>query len=340
MGWFRRTLFHSIRVLGGFAIAQRVTGKQLRILCYHGFSVTDEHVLAPYVFMRPQTFERRMRILHKRGVRVISLDEAVAKLREGRIANCETVITMDDGWASNLTVMPILESQGYPVCIYITTEHLCASTEAFNVAVAQMLHRSKRSTAVLRGIHPQLDGDYQISPDPARAAAKLISAAEGIELSARQRLLAPLAASLGLDYSAFMKGGRFQFLTTTELKELAQRGASIQLHTHTHSLPDDSFASVAQEIQLNRSAITDVTGVVPTHFCYPSGKHSPRHPAWLAQLGIASATTCDAGFNDSSTSPLLLKRYLDSEATSDIEFEAEIAGVRELLRRLKSLLLS
>jgi hypothetical protein len=37
---------------------------------------------------------------------------------------------------------------------------------------------------------------------------------------------------------------------------------------------------------------------------------------------------------------LLLKRYLDSENTSDIEFEAEISGVRELLRRMRSVLLA
>src|SRR5580692_11865666 len=109
MGRLKRLLFHCIRLVGGFAIAQRITQTQLRILCYHGFSIADEHELAPYVFMRTETFARRMRILRKRGLTVISLDEAIQRLRAGAITNGETVITFDDGWASDLLVMPILE---------------------------------------------------------------------------------------------------------------------------------------------------------------------------------------------------------------------------------------
>jgi hypothetical protein len=97
---------------------------------------------------------------------------------------------------------------------------------------------------------------------------------------------------------------------------------------------------MANEIRKNRTAITHLTGVEPTHFCYPSGEHSPLHPEWLARLGVVSATTCDLGLNGSDNSLLLLKRYLDSEYTSDIEFEAEITGVRELLRRMRSTLLA
>ena len=135
MGWLRRILFHCTRLLGGFALAQHLTRRQLRILCYHGFSATDEHVVNPYVFMRTQTFERRLRILQRRQIPVLSLEEAITKLRAGTISTAETVITFDDGWASNLAVMPILQRFGYPVSIYITTEHLSAGTEAFNVAV-------------------------------------------------------------------------------------------------------------------------------------------------------------------------------------------------------------
>src|SRR3984885_386253 len=176
IGRLKRGLFHCIRLLGGFAIAQRITRTQLRILCYHGFSISDEHELAPYVFMRTETFARRMRILRKRGLTVISLDEAIQRLRAGAITNGETVITFDDGWASDLLVMPILESYGFPSCVYITTEHLSAGTEAFNVALAQMVHRSRRDSISLRNLHPHIDGDYGIARDPAAATAALLAA--------------------------------------------------------------------------------------------------------------------------------------------------------------------
>ena len=337
MGRLKRLVFYCIRLVGGFAIAQRLTRTQLRILCYHGFSIRDEHELAPYVFMRPQTFSRRMRILRDRGLAVIPLAEAIERLRAGEITNAETVITFDDGWASDLLVMPVLESYGFPACIYITSEHLSAGTQAFNVTLAQMVHRSQRQSISLRDIHPGIDGDYEIASDRAAATAKLLAAAARIEsLQECQRLLAPLAEALGLDYAAFVAGGRFQFLSKEQITALAGKGVSIQLHTHTHHLPSGNFEEMADEIRQNRNAIKDLTGIEPIHFCYPSGRHSPWHPDWLARLGVVSATTCDSGFNASGASLLLLKRYLDSESTSDIEFEAEITGVRELLRRMRS----
>ena len=327
--------------MGGFAIAQRITKTRLRILCYHGFSISDEHELAPYVFMRTETFARRMRILRKRGLTVLSLEEAIERLRAGAITNGETVITFDDGWASDLLVMPILESYRFPACLYITTEHLTAGTEAFNVSLAQMVHRSQKERIALRNLHPQIDGDYNVAGDPAAATAKLLAAAGRIgSLQECQRLLEPLAEALGLDYESFVAGGRFQFLSKEQIKALAARGVNIQLHTHTHHLPTENFDEMADEIRKNRAAIADLTGIEPTHFCYPSGEYSPWHPEWLARLGVVSATTCDSGFNGSGNSPLLLKRYLDSEDTSDIEFEAEITGVRELLRRMRLTLLT
>jgi peptidoglycan/xylan/chitin deacetylase (PgdA/CDA1 family) len=337
MSRLKRVLFHCIRIMGGFAIAQRITQTQLRILCYHGFSIADEHELAPYVFMRTETFARRMRILRKRGLSVISLNEAIERLRADAITNGETVITFDDGWASDLLVMPILEDYRYPACIYITTEHLNAGAEAFNVTLAQMVHRSRRDSISLRNIHPAIDGDYHIARDPAAATTRLLTAAAKISsLQECQRLLASLAEALGLDYAAFVAGGRFRFLTKEQITALSGKGISIQLHTHRHQLPSGNFDEMAEEIRQNRTAITELTGIEPTHFCYPSGEYSPWHPEWLTRLGIVSATTCDSGFNNSKVSLLLLKRYLDSEFTSDIEFEAEITGVRELLRRMRS----
>jgi peptidoglycan/xylan/chitin deacetylase (PgdA/CDA1 family) len=340
-GRLKRAFFHCIRLIGGFAIAQRITRNRLRILCYHGFSISDEHELAPYVFMRTETFARRMRILRKRGLTVISLDEAIERLRAGAIINGETVITFDDGWASDLLVMPILESYGFPACIYITTEHLSAGTEAFNVALAQMVHRSRKDSISLRNLHPHIDGDYGIARDPAAATAALLAATGKVgSLQECQRLLRPLAEALGLDYETFIAGGRFQFLTEEQITALALKGVSIQLHTHTHHLPSGNFDDMADEIRKNRTAIANLTGTEPVHFCYPSGEYSARHPEWLARLGVVSATTCDSGFNNTGDTLLLLKRYLDSEDTSDIEFEAEITGVRELLRRMRSTLLA
>jgi peptidoglycan/xylan/chitin deacetylase (PgdA/CDA1 family) len=326
-----------LRAIGGFALAKYLTRKQLRILCYHSFSVGDEHEVAPVMFMRAETFKQRMRILKKRRIPVVTLDEGVRKLLQRQISNAETVITLDDGWLSNLTIgAPILEEYGYPACIYVSTEHLEAGTEVFNVALSYMVRRSGRQSLTLAGVHPQLDGTYDIGKDPDAAITALIRAAgRSCSIGERQQLLRPIARALGMDLDEVLKEGRFRLLSRAEMRQACGRGLDIELHTHTHHLPDDDFAAMAREINDNRRMIEEVTGRQARHFCYPSGEYSEQHPEWLQRLGIASATTCNPGFNDVSTPVMLLNRFLDSDSRSNITFEAEICGVRELARRLR-----
>src|SRR5260370_37939922 len=108
----------------------------------------------PHVFMRRETFVRRMQILKRRRIPVIALDEALNRLKTGKISNAETVITFDDGWASSLSVAaPVLEAFHFPACIYVTTEHLDAGTEVLTRAPYLMLSRTTQSLMMRRGAH-------------------------------------------------------------------------------------------------------------------------------------------------------------------------------------------
>jgi peptidoglycan/xylan/chitin deacetylase (PgdA/CDA1 family) len=190
----------------------------------------------------------------------------------------------------------------------------------------------------LSGLHPDLDGIYQIDCDPVALQIRLIIAAEKAfpRLCDRQRLLEPIARALGVDLAEILANGRFRLLDRAGIKTLHRRGIDIQLHSHTHRLPDESFESMADEISRNRNALKDILNTDPSHFCYPSGEYSAQHPEWLKRLGIASASTCDPGLNGRRTNPFLLKRYLDSDRVSDIAFEAEVCGLRHLARSFRS----
>jgi peptidoglycan/xylan/chitin deacetylase (PgdA/CDA1 family) len=148
-------------------------------------------------------------------------------------------------------------------------------------------------------------------------------------------VLQTIAAALGMDLQGVLAGDRFRLLTAAEMREITRHNIDLHLHTDSHRLPD-SYETVAREIELNRAAVTAITGVPSRHFCYPSGEYTARHPQWLSALGIVSGTTCDPGLNSPGTSVMLLKRFLDSDDFSDISFEAEVCGVREIARRLRA----
>lgn len=334
----RSAALYSARFLGAFSLAQFLTRGRLRILCYHGFSIVDEHEVMPHVFMRRETFVRRMQILKRRCIPVIALDEALNRLTAGKISNAETVITFDDGWASNLSVAaPVLEAFHFPACIYVTTEHLEAGAEVFNVVLYYMLCRTSRSTFKVEGLDPAIDGSYDLEQGPRAVQRAIIAAVECVfpSLSDRQRLLVPISAALGFDLGEILRGGRFRLMHRGEIEAMHRRGFDIELHTHTHRLPAGSFEQTQDEIVRNRRALAEILGVEKNHLCYPSGEYSPQHLEWLPRLGIASATTCEPGFNGRTADILKLKRYLDSEAVSDISFEAEICGLRELARIIR-----
>ncbi len=57
--------------------------------------------------------------------------------------------------------------------------------------------------------------------------------------------------------------------------------------------------------------------------------------SWLDRLGVKSAATVEQGFNFSGAPPLALKRLSDGQETDDLEFEAELCGIIEVIRRLR-----
>jgi len=203
-----------------------------------------------------------------------------------------------------------------------------------------MIHRSEVDVLELRGIHPNVDGNYAIRTNYFPAMLSLIAAVEKSFLfEERISVLRLIARALKLNFDEVIEGRRFRLLTRAEMIELHGCGVDIQLHTHTHRLPPDA-ESTAREITLNRESIREVLGQQKDHFCYPSGMYTPDHVRWLEGLGVRSATTCDTGLNPAGTHPLLLRRFLDREDFDDIQFEAEICGLNDLGRELRGKLLA
>jgi peptidoglycan/xylan/chitin deacetylase (PgdA/CDA1 family) len=333
----KRIALQALRALGLFALARRLSRRRLRILCYHGFSIGDQHAYSPVMFMRPEIFEGRLLLLKRLGYPILTLENAIFKLQTGAIRRNEVVITIDDGWKTTLTLAaPLLAKHSLPACLYLTTYYAERDAEVFNVVVRYMLRKTCCTHISLRNLSPQIDGDYAIPGNEEALAARWIQFGEAqLSWPQRQELLRTLARCLDLDFEQVQEGRRFALLTPSDIPKLRELGVDIELHTHRHRLPDGDFEAAAREIEENRAALERLGGGFATHFCYPSGEYSAHHPEWLAQLGIVSATTCDPGSNTSRASPFLLRRYMDRDDANDIEFEAELCGFADFLRMLR-----
>jgi hypothetical protein len=225
-----------------------------------------------------------------------------------------------------------------PACVYITTYYCDTQRNLFNVAIAYLLWKTDRDSAVLSGIHPEIDGHYALGARRRETSQRWISVADRVlGADGREAMLGQLATALGLDFEAESADDRFKLMTSAEIQRISgEFGWEVQLHTHRHVLPANSPSDMAPEISENQSRLERWTGQSCRDFCYPSGKYHSQHPDWLRSLGLRSATTCDPGLNDSGTDRMLLKRYLDRETWSDLEFEAAISGFSEIAARFLS----
>jgi len=104
----------------------------------------------------------------------------------------------------------------------------------------------------------------------------------------------------------------------------------IQLHTHRHRVPTrkDLFL---KELMDNQDFLKKIGQPKATHFTYPSGVYREEVFPWLSEFGIRSATSCDTGLVNSGSNPMCLPRFIDTPEISNLEFEAWLCGLRQVL---------
>jgi peptidoglycan/xylan/chitin deacetylase (PgdA/CDA1 family) len=318
------------RAAGGFALARRLTGQRLRILCYHGAWTISGPPYGECLFIEPEMFARRMERLARSGHPVLDLDEAVERLYAGTLPRGAVAITLDDGWRSSHShMMPVLKAHGLPATLYVSTYYAEKQVPVVNVALRYILGETPRPAhdiAAEAGLQAGLHAGWGF--DAMLAAIEALPGAE-----ARGAKLLDVARAAGLDPAAIT--GQFSYMNRAELADWEASGLRLELHTHRHSSAVTALDTLAGEIADNRRALSGLAGEPYTHFCYPSGECDARADAILAAQGIRSATTTRPGLNGPGAPRYHLRRFLDGPRVTEVEFDAYLAGALEPLHNLK-----
>ena len=325
--------------LGLFRLARRATRRGLRILCYHGFSFCDESSFRPRLFMRSETFRIRMQYLSSHNYPVVTLQQACEGLANGSLPDGAVAITIDDGFFSVFhSAWPVLQMHGFPATVYVTSYYSEKQNPIFRLAVQYVFWKTNREMLDSEGLGSPLSGVLPLRSHKQKEEAmwEIIRFGESrLKEPGRCALASELAQRLGVEYQTLSTSRSLSLMNPQEIRSLAEGGMDIQLHTHRHHLPGE-MDRVQREIEQNRDWLEPLAGKKLQHLCYPSGIWSPQHWPWLETLGILTATTCDPGLNYAQTPRLGLRRFLDGENVSQIEFEAELSGFSEFLRSARS----
>jgi peptidoglycan/xylan/chitin deacetylase (PgdA/CDA1 family) len=322
--------------LGVSRVARSLTARGVRILAYHGFCEGDEAEFQPMLFMRASTFRKRMDRLVDSGHRVIALDEAVRRLRTRELEPGLAVITIDDGWHGIYEhAWPVLRALGLPATVYVSSYYAERQEPVANVLLRYLVWKSPRRRVMLTGAGADLDGPHEL-PDGAardRLAARLARRVDHqLPSDARRDYLHRIATALEVDLAPILARKTFHLMSHRELRDLADHGIDLQLHTHRHRFPPDDRAACEREIIDNRAFLGPLSSARAHHFCYPSGEFEAHQKNWLRELGITSATTTRHGLAYPDTDPLELPRFLDSDVYGVELFDAALSGLLAILR--------
>lgn len=330
----KAALLVAARCAGLFALARRLTRHKLRILGYHGIWFSDGHY-GNRIFMKPESFRRRMAWLARSGYPVLPLGAAVDGLYAASLPTCPVCITIDDGWYGTYRHMaPVLKELGLPATVYVCTGEVDTQLPVFDIAIRVLLRAAQADEVTLAadvlGEEVRLD---LTSPARREAAADIVlDRMAGWPAAEKDRACRAIDRALGGAYGRLVEDRQLQNMSYDEIRDLADEGIDIQLHTHSHRLAADEPEGVEPEILANRERLGRVVSRPLDQFCYPSGVYSRSMAPHLQRLGIRSATTVAAGLNDRRTPRYELARILDGEYVPQIEIEAELAGLLELKR--------
>jgi peptidoglycan/xylan/chitin deacetylase (PgdA/CDA1 family) len=335
---FKQIVLYVLKYLGVFHLCRVMTQKGLRILCYHNFDDSDAVSFRPKLFIRPDTFAKRLDYLKTKQYPVIGIKEAVQMLADDTIPPCGTVITIDDGWYGiEAFAHKPLRDRDFPYTIYVTSYYAEKEAPIFELAVKYILWKTNRANPdrVMIALGKELMAFTLNEHGQKSTIDQFIHYGETkLDNHGRTMLMKRLADELGVDYHEIAERRIFSLLNSAEIEKLSRNGASIQLHTHRHYWPLE-LEQAQEEIARNKAFLEPLTKDPLVHFCYPNGTWQTEQLPFFNAMDVCSATTCDAGLNYHHTNPYKLKRYVDGENRTKIEFEAEISGCADIIRKFK-----
>jgi len=325
------------KFFGVFSFCRWVTRKQLRILAYHGIWMGDDH-FGNFLYMSPAKFTGRMQRIKKLGFPVLSIDDALKRREEGTLPHSATVLTIDDGWYSTYVHMiPVLERLHFPATVYVASYYCEKQVPVVDVALAHIFSSTVEPSIEIEEWGVKLDLCSLSNKKSAKRI--LLSYLSNIEEeSERQRMMHKIGELLGVDYFKIVDQKLFHLVSRAQVKNMCERGIDIQLHTHRHRVSLHGVNCIPKEIQDNRDSLEPLVGRPLVHFCYPNGINDKAMWPHLEASKIASATVSDSGFVRVADHRYALRRILDGEQVSDIEFEAEMCGFYEIKRNILKVL--
>lgn len=330
----RRAVVESVYRSGlSAAIGIRYGGLGSIFMFHHVVPDVSAHLNGD-LYVSARFFSAWLASLRKNGVDVISLNEAIERIRDPGPPPSKrrfVVITVDDGYADNFTcALPILERFNVPFTVYVTTDMVERSGYLWWIGLERLITRNDAVEVV-----PMQKRFATSSLREKKAALDEITDWVAVDIERRAPLLREVFKRYGVSViDATDEAG----LSRKQLRSLARHPlATVGGHTTGHrDLTGLNEEQAYREISDNKLFLENLLDIPIEHFAYPYGACSRREADIATQAGFKTATTTRMGclFHEHSDDLLALPRSEGDGARMWLSFmQVQRHGVRRFVER-------
>ena len=283
---------------------------ELTVIMYHGI-IKDPLMLNEWCFVDEHSFRMQIAYL-KKHFEIITLSEAVERMRSGGIKRPTAVITFDDGYQNNFDVaFPILLRERIPATIFLTTGLINTNDTVwycrFNIALSQT-----------RRLHIEWNGfkfDLSTLDLKAKASVAIQESLKKLEHSQLTTTMRHIILQLDEDPDYLIEtDSPFRMLDETAIVKMTGSGLiEFGAHTHTHAILSQlSDKERYNEIRQSIDTVYKLTGRPCRYFAYPNGRAEDYNIKTIRDLetcGIQIGVTTISGPNNRMTPAMELRRY-------------------------------
>ena len=340
MSGITKKIVRTAEACGASAISRTLHSNQLLIVMYHGI-LPEKRPWDHWCQIPADEF--RWQIAHlKRHYEVLPLSEIIARRIAGQPLppRC-AAITFDDGLRNNFEVaFPILRELNVPATMYLATGYIDTDVLLWQDRLFAEI-QSFDSMKLDLSSHTLGRHQWNNAANRQHVFDTLLARLKQLPVEHKDCILADICSqtqNAGLKNST---SHDFQLMSWENASEMLDSGLiEIGPHTVNHELlsrlPDEQVHS---EIADSHAAVLENLGTSSPTFAFPNGTkadYDQRVFYALKECGIPAAVTTVSGLNRPSQSIVELKRVGIGSDTERWQFRAEVSGMMDCLRRLRS----
>lgn len=296
-----RASFAGIYYSGAAKVLTPVTAGVGHIFCLHHVCPAggEQIGFAPNsnLEVSPEFLDSLIVSMTQKGIALVSLDEALARLRTGAKSQQRfAVFTLDDGYRDNLIhALPVFERHNCPFTVYVAPHITEGTCELWWRLLEAVIAKSNEVAVELAGERLVFS-----TPDTAskyKAWSILAPKVQALDEYRQREVIRDLCSLHVVDWQAFCRNAA---MTWDEIRNLAKHPlATIGAHTLNHyNLLKLSAADADFEIRQSKVQIEEQLGISVDHFAYPYGNvdaAGPREFELCRAAGFQSAVVTRLG---------------------------------------------